>query len=49
MTGKRRISLAVAVVLVVAALAAWLLRSGDGNPKLQFETSKVERARSSPR
>jgi len=42
---KRRISIAVVVVLVVAAVAAWLLRSGDGKPKLQFETSKVEKGK----
>ena len=42
---KRRISIAVVVVLVIAALAAWLLMSGDGKPKLQFETSKVEKGK----
>jgi len=42
---KRRISIAVVVVLVIAALAAWFLMSGDGKPKLQFETSKVEKGK----
>lgn len=42
---KRRIFTAIAVVLVVAALAVWFLRSGDGKSKLQFETSKVEKGK----
>jgi HlyD family secretion protein len=42
---KRRISIAVVVVLALAALAAWLLGSGDAKPKLQFETSKVEKGK----
>jgi len=45
MTQKRRISIAVVVVLVAASVAAWLLTSGDGKPKLQFETSKVEKGK----
>jgi HlyD family secretion protein len=42
---KRRLFLLVLVVLVVAAVAAWMLRSGDGKQKLQFETAKVEKGR----
>ncbi len=42
---KRRIAIAVAVVLVVAALAAWFFRSGDGAQKLQFETAKIEKGK----
>jgi HlyD family secretion protein len=42
---KRRIAIAVAVVLVVAALATWFLRSGSSTPKLQFETAKVEKGK----
>jgi HlyD family secretion protein len=45
MTQKRRISIAVVVVLVAASVAGWLLTSGDGKPKLQFETSKVEKGK----
>ena len=42
---KRRIFTAIAVVLVVAALAVWFFKSGDGKPKLQFETAKVEKGK----
>jgi HlyD family secretion protein len=42
---KRRVFIALAVVLVVAALAFWLLNPGDGKQKLQFETAKVEKGR----
>ena len=42
---KRRIAIAVTVVLVAAALATWFLRSGNGVPKLQFETAKVEKGK----
>jgi HlyD family secretion protein len=42
---KRRVFIALAVLLVVAALAFWLLNPGDGKQKLQFETAKVEKGR----
>jgi HlyD family secretion protein len=42
---KRRLLVLVAVVLVVAAGAFWLLRSGDSKGKLQFETAKIEKGR----
>src|SRR5512137_1240210 len=42
---KRRILIVLAVVLVVAAVAAWFLKSGDGKQKLQFETAKVEKGK----
>src|SRR5512136_479710 len=42
---KRRVFIVLAVVLVVAAVATWLLKSGDGKQKLQFETAKVEKGR----
>src|SRR5512137_1056438 len=42
---KRRIFIILAVVLVVAAVATWLLKSGNGKQKLQFETAKVEKGR----
>jgi HlyD family secretion protein len=42
---KRRVFIALAVLLVVAALAFWLLNPGDGKQKLQFETGKVEKGR----
>jgi HlyD family secretion protein len=42
---KRRVFIALTVVLVVAALAFWLLNPGDGKQKLQFETAKVEKGR----
>src|SRR5512137_965223 len=42
---KRRILIVLAVVLVVAAVAAWFLKSGDGKQKLQFETAKAEKGK----
>ena len=42
---KRRVFIALAVLLVVAAIAFWLLNPGDGKQKLQFETGKAERGR----
>src|SRR5512137_539810 len=42
---KRRVSILVALVVLVAAVAFWFLRSGDGKPKLQFETAKVEKGK----
>jgi HlyD family secretion protein len=42
---KRRVLIALAVLLVVAAVAFWLLNPGDGKQKLQFETAKVEKGR----
>ncbi len=42
---KRRVFIALAAVLVVAALAFWLLNPGDGKQKLQFETGKAEKGR----
>jgi HlyD family secretion protein len=42
---KRRVFIVLAVVLVVAAVATWLLKSGDGKQKLQFETAKIEKGR----
>ena len=41
---KRRLLIVSGVVLVVAALAFWFFRSGDGKNKLQFETDVAQRA-----
>jgi HlyD family secretion protein len=46
MTKRRRISIAVAVVvLAAAAVVAWRLGSGTSKPKLQFDTAKVEKGK----
>jgi len=42
---KRRVFIATAVLLIVAATSLWLWKSGDSKPKLQFETGKVEKGK----
>jgi HlyD family secretion protein len=45
MTRRRILSILAAVTLVGGGLALWLLRSGSGKPKFQFETAKLERGK----
>jgi HlyD family secretion protein len=42
---KRRIYVLVAVVVAAAAFGVWRWQAGSGKPKLQFETSKVEKGK----
>jgi HlyD family secretion protein len=42
---KRRIFIVLAVVIAAAAIGIWRWQAGSGKPKLQFETTKVEKGK----
>jgi len=42
---KRRLYILLAVVVAAAAFGIWRWQSGSGKPKLQFETTKVEKGK----
>jgi HlyD family secretion protein len=42
---KRRIFIVLAVVVAAAAVGIWRWQAGSGKPKLQFETTKVEKGK----